>query len=268
MHLLIVFCTCLRLYAPHVLLLWEVENAKKNKGINGRRESELLQEGNDIRTGIFIQPRELLQFYIARKMFKGGEKQRRQGHKGSGHLLWDLFPFLSVPKVQNWFHFKHLNCPRGSLLGSVINIKIALELFLNWMQSAKAVSYHFIFFSLLDFCFYLMPASVCFQQIGICEQLFVSEVKKNILALKSNWKLTLKFDVSQPCKVKRWGIEQFLGSQYALENIKEWIKSVKQRDRWQNQWIILANTYAFRSVFILCQSQYPVCKEKDASDQS
>lgn len=86
-----------------------------------------------------------------RRMSKGGERQRRRGCKGSGYLLWDLFPFLSIPKVQNWFHLKHLKCPRGSLLGSVINIKIALELFLNWMQSAKAVSHHFIFFSPLIF---------------------------------------------------------------------------------------------------------------------
>lgn len=66
-------------------------------------------------------------------------KRGRESEKVFNMFFETFSPLcISVPKVQNWFHLKHLKHPAGPLPGSAINIKITLGLFLNWMQSARA----------------------------------------------------------------------------------------------------------------------------------
>lgn len=72
---------------------------------------------------------------------------KREWEKTRQQRFWPscLKPFPLALWVSDWFQLKHLKRPTGPLLGSEINIKIALGLFLNWMQSARVASHLFRF---------------------------------------------------------------------------------------------------------------------------
>lgn len=117
------------------------------------------------------------------------ERETERGEKVEatkvlGILFETLSPLcLSVPGVREWFHLKHLKHPIGPMLGSEINIKIALGLFLNWMQSARAVSHHFT----CPPTSLLLPLdaslSLCFYHKGVFRNCSVAKAnKKKIFA--------------------------------------------------------------------------------------